>query len=274
MQNGAYHTLRHQDVLDLMEELKRITTPRNQTRIDLLLNSLGGDIHAAYKLVKVLRSKCGTLNVIVPYYAKSAATLIALGGDKIYMGQHSELGPLDAVIEHPLAEGTRLSALDGVKPLDFLAGYCEALALEGIGLRIRNEVELGRQESLDLTLDFLSRFVEPIMRQLNPVFVNMCVRYLQVAEKYGGELLREYMFKNKSHADEMADSTIFELVWEYPEHAYAIGIDEARRLNLEVEEVEPLLEWERLWTYYKEREEMGGKHIHIITDQILGSAPS
>jgi hypothetical protein len=208
--------------------------------------------------------------VIVPYYAKSAATLIALGADKIYLGQHSDLGPLDAVIEHPQTEGTRISALDGVKPLELIADYCETLAIERLGPSIRQKVGLGRQESLELTLDFAARLVEPVMRQLDPLIINMCLRYLQVAERYGKELLCEYMFKDKSHPEEMAESTIRELVWEYPEHEYAIGIDEARRLNLIVEDVAQLPHWEKLWEYYRQKVDVGGVHIHLITEAILG----
>ena len=57
------------------------------TPIDLLLHSPGGDIDAAEKLITLIRKRAGTarVRVIVPDYAKSAATLIALGADTIVM---------------------------------------------------------------------------------------------------------------------------------------------------------------------------------------------
>jgi len=47
----------------------------------------------------------------VPRYAKSAATLLALGADRILLGKFAEIGPLDAQFDDPERE-YRLSALD------------------------------------------------------------------------------------------------------------------------------------------------------------------
>lgn len=65
--------------------------------VDLLLHTGGGDIDAAEKLIRMLRQKVGTgtIRVIVPDFAKSAGTLMALGADVIIMSDTSELGPID-----------------------------------------------------------------------------------------------------------------------------------------------------------------------------------
>jgi ATP-dependent protease ClpP protease subunit len=66
--------------------------------IDLMLHSIGGDIDAAEKLISLARAKVsatGSIRVIVPEYAKSAATLMALGGDVLVMSDSSELGAID-----------------------------------------------------------------------------------------------------------------------------------------------------------------------------------
>jgi hypothetical protein len=261
-------SLTEKDVLTLLDELKKVKSPKDSTHIDLLLNSPGGDIHAAYMMVCVLRSRCKSMNVVVPHYAKSAGTLMCLGADKIYMGQHSELGPLDAPIEHPLGKGIRLSALDGIKPLELLSEFSEELVINKMGLAIRGQVGLGRQESISLALGFVADFLEPIMAQLDPLLINMCYRYLEIAQKYGCELLERYMLKGKPHSHEEAARTIKELVWNYPEHGYAISIQEAKRIGLIVDEVESLSEWPVLWDYYKAKEEIGGTYIHVITKEI------
>jgi len=61
--------------------------------LELLLHSPGGDADAAYTLMRYFRRRCKRLNVIVPLYAKSAATLMALGADAIYMGISQTLVP-------------------------------------------------------------------------------------------------------------------------------------------------------------------------------------
>ena len=43
----------------------------------------------------MLRRHCGSFLALVPRVAKSAATLMVLGGADVYMGREAELGPLE-----------------------------------------------------------------------------------------------------------------------------------------------------------------------------------
>lgn len=266
--------LEESDILKLLNELKRIDSTKENSSIDLLLNSNGGNIYAAYKMVCLLRSKCAGMRVIIPLYAKSAATLMALGGDEVVLAPYSELGPLDAPMEHPMVEGIRLSALDGVRPLEFLSDFCNTLATEVLGLRIRRGVGLGRKTSIDLALRFAGEFVKPIVGKLDPLVINMCFRRLQIAERYGRELLTEYMFKDKPNKEELARATIQELVWEYPEHGYAICCKEAKRLNLETIEAESFDEWNRFWNLYTSLVRENEKVIRLITQNTFEEVPN
>ena len=63
--------------------------------IDFILNSPGGSPSDAYRIIRTLRNNFQTINIIVPFWAKSAATLIALGGTNIIMDEFGEFGPLD-----------------------------------------------------------------------------------------------------------------------------------------------------------------------------------
>lgn len=67
--------------------------------LDILLNSAGGDIDAAYKTLKIIRSYAKNTAIIVPFYAKSAASLIALGGDQLILSKGGELGPMDPQVK-------------------------------------------------------------------------------------------------------------------------------------------------------------------------------
>lgn len=66
----------------------------------LLINSPGGDILAAERIVNICRSYSGTGDywALVPGRAKSAATIVCLGASKIIMSPSSELGPVDPQI--------------------------------------------------------------------------------------------------------------------------------------------------------------------------------
>ncbi|TJW70781.1 MAG: hypothetical protein E5X43_33855, partial [Mesorhizobium sp.] len=83
------------DTLGFVDMLHNVT-PGDP--IDLMLHTPGGDVDAAEKLITLVRGAVGEqgqLRVIVPDYAKSAGTLMALGANSIVMSDSSELGPID-----------------------------------------------------------------------------------------------------------------------------------------------------------------------------------
>ena len=89
------------DVLHLEALLQRVEPGSNVT---VLLNSLGGDADAAEKLLHMLTevvAPSGDLEIVVPNEAKSAATIIALGADRLTMSDTSELGPIDPQFPFP-----------------------------------------------------------------------------------------------------------------------------------------------------------------------------
>ena len=61
----------------------------------LVLHTPGGMAEAAQTIVDYLRSKFSAIDVLIPTYAMSAGTMIALGCDRIMMGRQSQLGPTD-----------------------------------------------------------------------------------------------------------------------------------------------------------------------------------
>ena len=75
----------------LFEELVLDADPSRD--LHLLLFTPGGDGETAARLVRSAQARCRRLTVIVPEQAKSAGTLIVLGGHNILMGPTSDLGP-------------------------------------------------------------------------------------------------------------------------------------------------------------------------------------
>jgi len=81
------------DILNIFQRhLDAIGVEEN---ITLFLYSTGGDVDVPWRLVTLIREYCRNFNVIVPYKAHSAATLICLGANEIIMGKMSELSPVD-----------------------------------------------------------------------------------------------------------------------------------------------------------------------------------
>jgi ATP-dependent protease ClpP protease subunit len=105
------------DIIGFVEVLHNI--PENSP-IDLLLNTGGGDVDACEKLVRLILAKAGPrpFRVIVPDMAKSAGTLMALGASRIIMSDTSELGMIDP--QFPMKDGR------GNDMMHSVTGYLEA----------------------------------------------------------------------------------------------------------------------------------------------------
>ena len=64
--------------------------------LDLILETPGGSGEVAEDLVRMIRARFRHLGIIIPGWAKSAGTIMAMAGDEILMGPESALGPIDA----------------------------------------------------------------------------------------------------------------------------------------------------------------------------------
>jgi len=90
--------------------------------LDVVLESSGGDLDFAIKLYKMLRAHCtGKLTVVVPFWAKSAASLVALSADDVLLTPYGELGPIDAQVEDP-ETGEFVPAHSIGRAIDFIEG--------------------------------------------------------------------------------------------------------------------------------------------------------
>ena len=93
----------HPEVLDLfVDHLDRITGKRSIEKLSLILYTRGGHTIAAWSLVNLLRQFADTLEVIVPYKAHSAGTILCLGADCIVMTKQAQLSPIDPSHNGPL----------------------------------------------------------------------------------------------------------------------------------------------------------------------------
>lgn len=192
--------------------------------LDLLIHSAGGDIDAAEKIVYMCRSRAKSFRVIVPEYAKSAATLIALAGDAILMGYASELGPIDPQIVITTPEGRRVQ-----RPArSFLDG------LEDIKKKV--EAEGG-----------LSPVYYPPLSQLDPAMLDYCNKTIKRSRQFAVRWLKKYMCAdNPAKAEEIADRLLD--VDRYLSHGIVINHEEARDMGLKVEYLPPENDlWRGLW---------------------------
>lgn len=233
------------DELSLHRELKKAQAPE----AFILLHSSGGIPHVAFKMIKQIRNAYEKVTVVVPQFAKSAATLVCLGCDMVVMGPASELGPLDMQLENHNRPDSMTSALDVRGSFRVLATMAldrlpEAYdTLRSMGIR--------RSEAVHQAREFASAFVTPVLQKIDPYFVSQSFRALDVSQRYGKELLEQYMFPIKSAGrDNMIDDIMYLLIWALPDHGYAILRDGYARF-LKLTKAENFPEWERIWVIFE-----------------------
>jgi hypothetical protein len=213
------------DVVGIVEILHNV--PRN-TSIDFLLHTGGGDIDAAEKIVNLLRTTVGTrrFRVIVPDFAKSAGTLIALAADKIVMSDSSELGPIDPQFLKKDGEGNArwLSVLSYLRAYDNLCTKLRT-APEDVPARI-------------------------MLSKLDPTTVVQFEAISKRARTLAEEHLNRWMFQQKKGtytkiASDLMDTNL------WPAHGQMISWEDAKQMELEVEYLNPETEeWRAYWSLY------------------------
>jgi hypothetical protein len=181
--------------------------------LDVVIDSPGGEIDAAYNLAMIFR-KFGNkkLNFIVPRWAKSAATLLACSGNQIFMTPIAELGPLDPQITefNPLE-----NRLEQYSPLHIGA----TLDL------IRDEFQNGHE-----------KLAQGLLERLQfPMTLGHINKTLDIGKQYVLKLLESRMLSgDHGKSEEIADR----LTKGYSDHGMCINADEARAIGLNVVDLE------------------------------------
>jgi ClpP class serine protease len=104
------------DIEDSEAVLRAIRMTPAERPIDLILHTPGGLVLASEQIAYALRDHPAKVTVIVPHYAMSGGTLIALAADEIRMDRAAVLGPVDPQLgELPAASIVRTV---GKKPLE------------------------------------------------------------------------------------------------------------------------------------------------------------
>lgn len=225
--------------LHLQETLREVVdTPRDENVIEVWLQSYGGSAHEAYRYMLLFREHAATVRVVVGQHAKSAATLMLLGADEIYMAPTSDLGPLDAQVWSE-EEGRAISALDIARSIEHLASTALDLALSGGGV-FHEITGIPRREVLPALLSFSSDFVQPIVAKLEPSSIYRASSQLNVAQEYAQRLLSMLAEPwSVAKATRLTDH----LVNDYPDHGFIISFDEAKALDLPVRPLKDYESW-------------------------------
>jgi ClpP class serine protease len=83
------------DIDDAESVLRAIRETPAGKSIEIILHTPGGLVLAASQIARALSDHDGRIVAVVPHYAMSGGTLIALAADEIQLDRHAALGPVD-----------------------------------------------------------------------------------------------------------------------------------------------------------------------------------
>jgi hypothetical protein len=218
--------------------------------LDLVIQSSGGDVHAAYQMMSLLRGRMsgrGELVACVPGKAQSSATLLCVGADKILLGELGALGPLDAQIRIGVTDvGTPdyTSALHLLKGLGRLRRFSIETFDEVAACLYEHDVPRN-EDILKYSIEFSRAITAPLFERIESQNIGYWDQMLLTGEAYGRRLMeRGRLIKDDpdlNRAEHIA-KVLHHLVFEYPSHETVIDRDElAYGLDLKAELIEPEL---------------------------------
>ena len=213
--------------------LRKVLQGKQCAEIDLVINSGGGDIDAAYQIIELVRLHAQKVNACVPFYAKSAATLICIGADVIVLDELAQLGPLDAQIgerEPGAPSVTYTSALNPFKSLEELQNIATQTLDLAVAIIVRRS-GMNLDHCLKHGIEFVKATSGPLFTQLRAERLGEYSRALSVGQEYAKRLLQRHTDWSEEQVAEIAER----LVRSYPSHGYIIDHHELKDMGLEVE---------------------------------------
>ena len=206
--------------------------------IALLLQSPGGYAESAFRIARLLRNRCGGFTVLVPGMAKSAATLLALGADRIIMGAQAEFGPLDAQIDDTEREQS-ISALEVVQSVERL----NSEAMQAVDAIMRQWIRSSGKRTdilLPIATQFVAEMLRPLFDKIDTIKYTQMARVLKIGQDYAERLLeRHYGQPLFTDGITLAGIIAATLTKSYSDHGFVISADELRDLGLKIDEPPP-----------------------------------
>ncbi len=204
---------------------KQLSTIGKTDKLYLFLNSYGGAVDTPYKIVNLIREYCDYFGVIIPFVAKSAATMVAIGADEIIMGPTSELGPIDPLVKHPVYDDLWVP----VQSIRLCVDFMEERIINSADPKVTSSI------------------LHPIAEKLDPWIIGDYEKSMKASYQYAEALLANNMFKNNRDKAKLVTKTMIE---KYFSHGYCINRKEAiNELGLNVVSGDGDL-WSIIWALY------------------------
>lgn len=184
--------------------------------LDLVIHLPGGSAEAAESIVSYIRSRFDDVRVFVPHAAMSAATMLACSANRIVMGKHSFLGPIDP----QFIIGTELGRIS-------VAAHA-----------IEEQFDIAKKE-IQANPGLLPVWL-PIIRQYGPALIVQCQLARDLSKTLVTDWLAKYMFAGLPNPTAVGDSIATQLADHaaFKSHSRFIDRNQAKSFGLLVDDLE------------------------------------
>ncbi|WP_457642517.1 SDH family Clp fold serine proteinase [Persephonella sp.] len=115
----GFFMMRFITIEDSEQVLRAIRMTPDNMPIDFIIHTPGGLALAATQIANAIADHKAPVRAIVPHYAMSGGTLIALAADEIIMDEHAVLGPVDPQLgQEPAASIVNIEKVKDPKDID------------------------------------------------------------------------------------------------------------------------------------------------------------
>jgi len=178
-------------------------------RLSVFVKSDGGSGQASLRMVNLLRQFVNHLTVLAPLECQSAATMLALGADRILMGPLAQLSAIDTSLTHDLSPIDRDNDRVSVSNDELL-----------------RVIRLWAEQAKGST----ANPYEALFPFIHPLVIGAVDRSSALSTRICEEIL-SYHMKDAKRSREISNI----LNSGYPSHSYPITLREAKRIGLKVE---------------------------------------
>jgi hypothetical protein len=207
------------DLREIFRHLEQIPNDPPQ-KIDLFIYSFGGETTVSWALTNLVREFTSEYGVLVPYYAFSCATQVAVGANEIVMCKTGTLGPIDPKVANefnPERNGVQIAI-----SVEDIGGYISLL---------KDKFEMRNEE-------YLSKLSERLSTDIRPLALGNAYRQYIKARDDARKLLELHMdpINDKGKIDKIIETLVEKLY----SHSHHINRNEAIKMGLNVKKAEEI----------------------------------
>jgi len=204
--NTRFRTQLASDVLPCFNILlKSFPKNRKKEKVCLFLHSAGGVLDGIQSFVYMIRKNFKIFHIIIPEIAHSAATILSLGSDRIYMSYYSSLSPFDPQITIKTQAGSIAASVEDIE------GYYSLI-------KDFFKNDMAKIQAFNL---LANRFPPEVMGQLARVQQQV-------------KMIAENMLSCQNFSKQKINEIVKKFQKEFFSHNYRIHYDEAKDIGLNV----------------------------------------